>query len=450
MSAVPAAAAGVRPLEAAAQTTATAATATPARPPAEVAAAASAAATASIARAGAAAPASATRNANIATLRAEAAAAACVTVGSVQESLVTFQATVQNEIGLYELLKSNVFYSSDSAPGIRKNWMNLCNTFSQRFAQENHLLAMSDAIHANIDKLNDLRIATQFYQTLSKTVGQFKDAANKYQSEILFRFKAASQFLDPKQYPLIIQTYTPPPKKPQPSLLGRVVRGVWNHKGKFAFAASALLLASQTPYTAKLLVDGAALASQHVLAKCAAAASTATKIATNASTYLPYVGSALDAVWALPASFKAWRAGYKKTAFAVLALGAASSTAKFLQPSHVSTLIDQTTGTIAHAANAGSAAVKNAATAAGEALAVSTTTMWNAADAAGPLVSLSARATEAAKSVLSGAAHLCAAGTALWTARRATHEKHNLKSAGYMSVAASILLSYAYRLANNA
>jgi hypothetical protein len=109
-------------------------------------------------------------------------------------------------------------------------------------------------------------------------------------------------------------------------LCSKIVRGVFNHSGKIALVASALIVASQTEIGAKILTDLVKEATQFAADNYEpfkkAIVDTATEAVQFGKANLPDINAALSVIWAVPNAF---RAGSKKMKAFWLLAGAASA-----------------------------------------------------------------------------------------------------------------------------
>ena len=119
-----------------------------------------------------------------------------------------------------------------------------------------------------------------------------------------------------------------------PSLCSRMVRGLFNHSGKIALIASALILTSQTEAGTKILADATNQAAKFAAENYEPIKTTLIQTANEAIKFgkdnLPDINAALSLIWAVPNAF---RAGSKKMgAFWLLAGAASAATPYALKP----------------------------------------------------------------------------------------------------------------------
>ncbi len=114
------------------------------------------------------------------------------------------------------------------------------------------------------------------------------------------------------------------------SLCSRMVRGLFNHSGKIALIASALILTSQTEAGTKILADAANQAASFAAENYEPIKTTLIQTANEAIKFgkdnLPDINAALSIIWAVPNAF---RAGSKKMGVFWLLAGAASAATPF-------------------------------------------------------------------------------------------------------------------------
>ncbi len=226
------------------------------------------------------------------------------------------------------------------------HWAALNRRLSERFIQKVNLdeefqrcsaLVTPSATRAITHKFGEVK---QIYKTLASQ-----------EAELLERFTKCSIALGKKDYPIQISTAKQKPKsfeidpdsivmkfdqgkftveipaRAQPSLVSRIARGIWNHKGKIAFGLSSLIIANQTDMGAQLLASVAGKTSQVATEILRPLKDT---VLSTAKEYLPAIGSILSTVWALPSAYASWKAGKRKTAGAILLAGVASGAAPHL------------------------------------------------------------------------------------------------------------------------